>query len=345
MVRTVRAAIVGASTLVGKELAEQMEASTSVLWKMVLLEEGELAGRVTSAGDQAAVTLPIEADSFERMDVVFFAGDPESTRSRWLAARAAGALVIDVLGALEGEPGVLVGSPFLPSRADDRAAAWAETRALMPAHPVAVLLGLLVQAMAAGSAAGRLDATVLEPASQAGAAGVDEMHAQTVALLNFGAVPSEVYDAQVAFAVRDSLGAASRVRLGAITERVERQLAGLLGDEAGRRVSLQLLQAPVFHGYGASVLVQVKGGLTEAEAREMFSAPGLTLITEIGESGEATAPVAGEPGVHVTLRFRGGAQDERQERFWLWVTADNLRLAAVTAIGCAEQKLNARARG
>ena len=52
----------------------------------------------------------------------------------------------------------------------------------------------------------QLAATVLEPASEQGKAGLDELHQQTVGLLSFQSVPKDVYDTQVAF----NLKAASR---------------------------------------------------------------------------------------------------------------------------------------
>ena len=46
------------------------------------------------------------------MDFVFFAGDAEETKKHWMAARKAGAGVVDLTNALEGEPGVVVRGPL-----------------------------------------------------------------------------------------------------------------------------------------------------------------------------------------------------------------------------------------
>ena len=57
--RTLRAAIVGASTLLGKELAEQLNESAAAVWDMSLLDDEDAIGQMTrggrrSAGDSAA---------------------------------------------------------------------------------------------------------------------------------------------------------------------------------------------------------------------------------------------------------------------------------------------------
>src|SRR5580693_9940670 len=98
--RVYRIGIVGASSLAGKELSEELAASSFAAADFVLLDVEEAAGQVTAAADEVSFIQRLETTSFERMDFVFFAGDAEVTKKYWQAAREAGASIIDLTYAL-----------------------------------------------------------------------------------------------------------------------------------------------------------------------------------------------------------------------------------------------------
>ncbi len=129
-----------------------------------------------------------------------------------------------------------------------------KTPAVVPAHPVAVMLALVAGKLRAKLALTSVAATVMEPASEYGRAAMDELHQQTVTLLSFQTLPREQYDAQVSFNLLPALGEAAKVKLGATEERIRQHYSGLAG-EALPALALQIVQAPVFHGYVLSMLV------------------------------------------------------------------------------------------
>ena len=83
------------------------------------------------------------------------------------------------------------------------------------------------------------------------------MHQQTVSLLGFHSLPQEVYDAQVAFNLRIGVGEAAKLDRGAIASTIRRHLKVIAGESIASSVTLQLVQAPVFHGYTMSVYAQL----------------------------------------------------------------------------------------
>ena len=91
-------------------------------------------------------------------------------------------------------------------------------------------------------------ATVMEPASEYGRAAMDELHQQTVNLLSFQTLPREQYDAQVSFNLLPELGEAAKVKLGATEQRIRRHYS-VLSEGRLPALALQIVQAPVFHGY------------------------------------------------------------------------------------------------
>ena len=243
-----KVAIVGASTLAGKELNEALNESALAAADFVLLDTDEAVGKLENVGDEVTFVRRMEADSFAGADFVFFAGTPENTREHWQAAHVAGATVVDMSHALETMPGVPVRAPWVTELLGDGDAATQpdlRTPAVVAAHPAAVMLATVLAQLQTEFKVKSMTATVLEPASQFGRDAMDELHQQTVTLLSFQTMPKAVYDAQAAFNVTPETGAEAKVRMAAEEERIRRHYAAIAGktlpesgDAAGARGDL-----------------------------------------------------------------------------------------------------------
>jgi aspartate-semialdehyde dehydrogenase len=341
--REYRIGIVGASSLAGKELSEELGASSLAASDFVLLDEEEAAGQVTAAADEVSFIQRLEASSFDRMDFVFFAGGPVVTKGHWQQARRAGASIVDLTYALEEEKDVLVRAPWVAEAlgvADAMAGKTPHkvpdlnTPAVVVAHPVAVMLALVAGRLQAKLALTSVAATVMEPASEYGREAMDELHQQTVNLLSFQTLPREQYDAQVSFNLLPELGEAAKVKLGVTEKRIRRHYAGL-SDGRLPVLALQMVQAPVFHGYVLSMLVELGEAATVNEVEGALAGDPIDLV-----SGESDPPsnlsAAGQEDIMVRVRKDSGA-GEKGTRFWLWLAADNLKLMALNAIACATE--------
>ena len=142
---TIRIAIVGAASLAGKELAETIAESAFAAAQVLLMDDAEGLGQIEPIGDEVTVVTAIDADSFSHVDYVFFTGSPQQTLAHWQAASAAHASIIDLTGALEAEPGVLVMSPWVRDAIENPVvvAPDLKTRALVPANIAATVVSLL----------------------------------------------------------------------------------------------------------------------------------------------------------------------------------------------------------
>jgi aspartate-semialdehyde dehydrogenase len=341
--REYRIGIVGASSLAGKELSEELGASSLAASDFVLLDEEDAAGQVTAAADEVSFIQRLEASSFDRMDFVFFGGGPAVTKRHWQQARRAGASIVDLTYALEEEKDVLVRAPWVaealgvaevlagktPHKVPDL-----NTPAVVVAHPVAVMLALVAERLQAKLALTSVAATVMEPASEYGREAMDELHQQTVNLLSFQTLPREQYDAQVSFNLLPELGEAAKVKLGVTEERIRRHYAGL-SDGRLPVLALQIVQAPVFHGYVLSMLVELGRAATVNEVEAALVGDHIDLV-----SGESDPPsnlsAAGQEDIMVRVRKDSG-EGEKGTRFWIWLAADNLKLMALNAIACATE--------
>jgi aspartate-semialdehyde dehydrogenase len=332
--RILRGAIVGATSLLGKELADELNQTPLAAWDIIPLDSAEAAGQIAAAGDEAVVIQPITAAAIAGVDVVFFAGDGAAARDHWRAAHAAGVAIVDLTGALEDVPDVLVRSPWVQGGPSPDLA----TVGVAAGHPAALMLAIAAERLQQHFGLRRMAATVLEPASEQGSAGVDEMHGQTVALLTFKPLVRDVFDAQAAFTMRASLGDAAKANLQAVAARIEREFAALVGDKAAAAVVVQVLQAPVFHGSTASVFVELESNVSEDAVREALVTDILRVesLSEVSNEG-----VAGKGEIAVAVRAAGRPQQDAMQShaapgsaFWLWMAADNLRLTARNAAIC-----------
>jgi aspartate-semialdehyde dehydrogenase len=338
-----RIGIVGANSLLGKELADELQESLLAASDFVLFDDEDATGQVTAVGDEPAVIQQVERGSFDHMDFVFFANGAADTQNHWLAARKAGASIVDLGDALEGERGALVRSPMVAEvlRAAGKAGVPLnlDTPAVVSAHPAAVMLALVAARVQAKLPVRSLAATMVEPASQHGREAMDELHQQTVNLLSFQSLPKDQYDTQVAFNLLPSLGESSKVKLAAAEETIARHYA-LIGGGSLPGLDLELIQAPVFHGYVGSVLLELETETTVMELELALEGEGIDVVSEDSDPPSNLA-AAGQEDIMVRVK----SSSERSSRFWLWIAADNLKLTALNAIACANELKRLRPQG
>jgi aspartate-semialdehyde dehydrogenase len=345
MTTNYRIAIVGAASIRGKQLNEALSESSFAAAEFLLMDDQQALGQLEAVGDEITFIQPIAADSFERIDFTFFAGAAELTRLHWQAAQRAGSSLIDLSGGLEGEAGVLVCAPWVQEAMGDNSVSGApnlHTPAVVSAHPAALVLALLLERLQRIGAIRQVSATVLEPASEYGRAALDELHQQTVALLSFQSIPTQVYDVQVAFNTVAAFGDAAKINLADSEARIRRHYALLSGGRLPQ-LSLQLIHAPVFHGHTFSIAVEYERTVTLEQIEATLSAPHVEVVL-----GDADAPgnlnSIGDEDVSVRVRFdEPGVSQSR--RLWLWASADNLELSALNAVECAQELRKLRPQG
>src|SRR5271168_3016421 len=139
-----RAAIVGAATLKGKEVAEMLNERNFPAVDIRLLDDDESIGQLEATGDEINFIQSVRSEQFGRVDFTFFAANAECTRQNWKRARDAGSAIIDLSGALDEESGATVRSLWVER---ERGEMWQPE--LQPApcivpHPAAVTLALLL---------------------------------------------------------------------------------------------------------------------------------------------------------------------------------------------------------
>ena len=175
-----RIAIVGASSLAGKELSDALTESPLAASDVLLLDAEDAAGQITTAGDEVSFIQKLDADSFAGIDFVFFAGDPDTAAKYWKTARSAGASIVDMTYALETESGVVVRGPWVNPALGVTPVGEKVIRAPQPdlttpavvaGHPAALMLSLVAKRVNGKYPVKAISATVFEPASEHGQIG------------------------------------------------------------------------------------------------------------------------------------------------------------------------------
>jgi aspartate-semialdehyde dehydrogenase len=335
--------IAGAASLRGKELGEALGESPFASADFVLLDDEEALGQLESVGDEVTFVQQITPASFERADFAFFTGDEALTRKHAQAALRAGASLVDVSGALEEKPGVVVCAPWLAQDSGSEARPLdLATHAIVPAHPAALALALLMQRLQRSGAIRSAFATVLEPASEFGRQALDELHQQTVNLLSFQKLPQAIFDAQVAFNLLPALGEGATLNLADVERRIRRHYAKLSqGKLPG--LAIQLIQAPVFHAFTMSLGIEFETPVESSEVLDALRGDHVEIAQEDAEM-PSNLSATGQESLLVRLR---AAQDGEgpQRQFMLWSASDNLKLMALNAIACAQELQKLRPRG
>jgi len=334
-----RVAIVGGATLKGKEIAEMLEARNFPFAGIKLLDDDESLGQLEAVGDEVTFIQKVRADEFRRLDVTFFASDPECTRKTWKIARDEGSAIVDLTFALEHEAEATVRSPWIERQLGKPTPPELQPGPAVAAHPAAVVLALLVLRLQRVAAVRRITATLFEPASEHGQKGLDELHEQTVNLLSFQPIPKTIFDTQIAFNLVARYGEHAVAALATVESRILDHYQRIAGKDAPLP-SLLLIQAPVFHGYAFAIHLEMEQVVDLGVIAQALAGEHVNLV--IGaENAPSNVNAAGQADVQVSMTADAG----QPKAFWLWAAADNLRIAAATAVECAENILISRPRG
>lgn len=330
-----RVAIAGASTLRGKELKQVLEDRNFPSSDYILLDESIAAGTLTEAGGEPTFIRPLDAESFEGAQFVFFAGSADEAAKNWAAAHRSGATIIDLTGGTARDHARFSWIPslsrLLPPH-DHNSPRDSQREAVYLSPPAAVLIGCTLAATLQPFSPSRIVILFFPPVSEQDQPGVDELENQTANLLSFRPVAQPVFDSQVAFNLLSSYGNAaagnlSRMR-SLIADGIRDYLAGRMAAPA-----IQLIQAPVFYGYAFAAYAE-------------FPSPQVPETIEAALLGASVQIMPDEPPNNVTVAGQELIQVARVLRdsnvaagVWISGAADNLRLTAYNAVRIAEELL------
>jgi aspartate-semialdehyde dehydrogenase len=332
-----RVAIVGASSLRGRELKLVLEERNFPASEIILLDTAVMAGTLTEAAGEPTFIRALEEDSFDRVRFGFFAGSPADTEHNWIAAQRAGATVIDLTGTLAalGKATAWIPSlmPLIPPKPGSGCnGAPHEIAYASPASPVVIACTL---AAGLGTLSPRTIALMLfPPVSERDQPGIDELESQTTNLLSFRPIEQAIFDTQVAFNLLSRYGEGSKPSLESTRTAIAREVAQYLAGRAPVP-AIQLVQTPVFYGYAFAAYAEFAAPPGPEQLAAEFRNLGVKVAGP-GDPAPTNISVAGESEIQLA---RIDADPNVAAGAWLWGVADNLRLATTNAVRIAEELL------
>ncbi len=314
-----RLGIVNPLTLVGEEIKILLRDREFPFAKIALLDSsGEAAGALTEVANQPAVVAPVAQEGLDDLDVVFFCG-PASANRDWIARHDEDDFVaIDLSQPPASEDGKLAVANLNLDAVD------VHDGVLVSPHPVAIPIALILHQIATVSAIESCTASVVQPASEYGQAGVEELAAQTINVLNIQTVPKKVFDRQLAFNLYPAVERSEDL--------IVSQIRAL--TDARMQLALFLTQGTIYHGHTFSLFVKTRDVVDLARITNALKANPALAMQE-GDQQFGTIDAAGKDEVLIAEvradpSIRGG--------FWVWAVCDNLRRGAgLNAVLVAEK--------
>jgi aspartate-semialdehyde dehydrogenase len=335
----IRLAVVGPSTLKGKELTEILPDSSLAAAEVRLLDAEETLGNLEAVGEEMTFVQSVAADNVEGADVVFFTSDAAFTKKSLPIVLRAGSAVVDLSYGLEGDKGTSVRSTWVDRELGAGVPMDLQPGPVVVAHPAATVLAILMLRIERLMKPRAAVVTVFEPASERGRKGLDELHQQTVNLLSFQNLPKDVFDTQVAFNVVPRFGAGAQPPLESTEKKIVDHFRMLVREHA-TVPSLALVQASIFHGHAFSLYIETDKPIAVTDYVKALAGEHVEIVGE-EEEAPSTVAAAGQESIMVSIKRDG----QHENGVWIWAASDNLRVMALNAIGVAEQLVASRPRG
>ena len=339
-----RVAVVGASSLLGKELLGVLEERQFPVSRLVTFDseedEPELPIIDLRAASQTAVA---DADINEaELDFAFLTARPGKSPAFLQAClerkEAARCQIIDLIGEgwevstenPSGFPPQQVYVPFLDRRFPAVGAGLTPGAVHLSAHPAVIVISSLLLRLAARCALKTAVAQVFASASDSGSRGIEELQKQTVNLLSFQKTPRQIFGAQLAFNLLSRLGRGGTGEVSSLEARLQRQLRDYLSERVPLP-ALRMFQAPVFYSLAVSLYVETVDQVAPEAAAAALAGERIQ-VRGARQDAPTQVEVTGSSDILVD---KVAADSAHPTGLWLWAVADNLRLSAANAVELA----------
>src|SRR5262245_38779893 len=311
-VRPAHLALFDATTLTAKGIRDQLVARSFPIASVRLFTSGNDpdANLTEFAGEAMLVTRP-DIDTLHDLEIAFLCGTRQEGEQYLDWAGRAGFVAIDLTRASSGGDRSPVNAAVNPE------AIGKAPGVIATPHPVAQMLSSLIAPIGRHCGLEEAVAVVLQPASERGEPGIDELYHQGLSLMNFTELPTQVFGRQLAFNLIPGTLAEEARGTSATRADIEREVRRITGGTY--RLAVQTIQAPVFHGHVAAAHVVLPAG----KGREdLLAALRRSEDITMGARGARATPVerAGEGGLLVA-DVRPGLGESS---FWVWALVDDL---------------------
>jgi aspartate-semialdehyde dehydrogenase len=284
-------------------------------------------GKSVEFNGKKVPVIDVETFDFANADIGLFSAGGEISRIYAPKAAAAGCVVIDNTSEFRYDDDI----PLVVPEVNPEAIAQFKQRRII-ANPNCSTIQMLVALKPLHDAAKieRINVATYQSVSGAGKEAVEELAAQSVALMSGkGPVKPKVVAAQIAFNVVPQI---DKFQDNGYTKEEMKMFweTRKIFNDPEIRVNATAVRVPVFFGHSEVVSIETARKLTVAEAHKLLDkAPGVKVIDTRKPGGYPTAAVEAANDDRVFVgRIREDISHERGLN--LWIVSDNIRKGAAT---------------
>lgn len=324
--------ILGATGVVGEAMLAILEQRKFPVRNLFLLASSRSAGSTVTFRNQEVTVLDVAGFDFSKAQIGLFSAGASVSEEYAPIAAAAGCVVIDNTSQFRYDQNI----PLVVPEVNAHAIAQYKNRGII-ANPNCSTIQMLVALKPIYDAVGisRINVATYQAVSGTGKEAVEELAAQTRALLNQQDVVIEVYPKRIAFNVLPQIDVFMDNGYTKEEMKMVWETRKILGDESVM-VNPTTVRVPVFYGHSEAVHIETKKKISAVEARALLEkAPGVKVVDQREPGGYPTAIEAA--GQDATLVGRIREDISHPNGLNMWVVSDNVRKgAALNSIQIAE---------
>ncbi len=331
-----RLALIGTKSLRGKEIKNVLEKKDIQIEEIRFYDSDikEKYSRLTQFRNEAKVINPLGDDPLKGLDLVFLATEEKINRKLGRLAEQLKIRAVDLNETFVAEEDV----PLVVSGVNDKEILKQKHFLVANPHPVSVVLSHTFHVVLTRYAILRAIAFILQPASAFDESGIQELANQSFNMLNAGSFSKKVFKTQAAFNLLSQVAPVDACGFS----KAERQIAKETKQVLGRddfRLSLSLVQAPVFHAYSIMTFLELEKEADIPDLEDLFRKSAYFKYLRPSRSCPVSSvAAAGKEKIYIGQIKR---DESLPHSFWLWTAADNLtRGSALNAFELAKSMLS-----
>lgn len=323
-------AVVGATGAVGREMLDTLVRRNFPHSEVRALASSRSAGTTVEFGGRTLTVRELTEDSFAGVDLALFSAGGSTSEKFAPCAAKAGCVVVDNSSAWRMDPGV----PLVVPEVNPDDLSWHKG---IIANPNCSTIQMVVALKPIHDAVRikRIVVSTYQAVSGTGKKAIEELAAQTRALISGREAEVNVYPHRIAFNCLPQIDVFLDNGYTREEMKMVRETRKIFNDPE-IAVTATTVRVPVFYGHSESVNIETEQKITAAECRELLSrAPGIRVVDDPGQRCYPMAIDAA--GRDETLVGRIREDESIANGINLWVVSDNLRKgAALNAVQIAE---------
>jgi aspartate-semialdehyde dehydrogenase len=325
-------AVAGATGAVGLEMIKTLEQRKFPVGEVKLLASERSEGKELKFNGRPVRVAKLAKDSFKGVEIALFSAGASRSLEFGPAAAASGAVVIDNSSAFRMDPEI----PLVVPEVNPKAIAQYRKRGII-ANPNCSTIQMVVALKPIHDAVRikRIVVSTYQSVSGTGLKAIDELLAQTRAILNSQEIPRKVYPHQIAFNCLPHID--SFLENGYTKEEMKMvHETRKIMEDPSIRVTATTVRVPVLYSHSESVNIETEKKITVREAQDLLAkAPGVKVVDNPSLAEYPLAIYAA--GRDETFVGRIREDESIPNGINLWIVSDNIRKgAALNAVQIAE---------